>query len=356
MSEARPIQLGLCCINTELRAQKPAVFMSRKMTIKSILEKGIDCLKDRILQNLRDVLSIMDWNEQNGIKVLRLSSELFPHKTNPRTPAYSFDFAVPLLREIGAKSRLYNQRLTFHPGQYNVVGTPTAKCFEQTVADLTYHADVLDLMELGVDSVIVVHGGGTYGNKTETMDRWCRQFQLLPENVRRRLVLENCEKNFSIKDCLEISSRINIPVVFDTHHHACYKLLHPNEDLDIEMKTADDYIPAILETWRRRGIKPKFHVSEQGAGRCGHHSDYIEKIPPYLLEIPDKYGVNIDIMIEAKCKEQSIMKLYDKYPGLDCSVLSSRATKNPNNTEKKKKRKINPMSICFVIDETLNIL
>ena len=49
------------------------------------------------------------------------------------------------------------------------------------------------------------------------------------------------------------------------------------------------YIPFILQTWKNKGIKPKFHVSEQGSGRTGHHSDFIEKIPNYLLEIPKKY-------------------------------------------------------------------
>jgi len=53
-------------------------------------------------------------------------------------------------------------------------------------------------------------------------------------------------------------------------------------------------------------IKPKVHVSEQGPGKCGHHSDFIETIPEYLLEIPNKYNINIDIMIEAKMKEQAI--------------------------------------------------
>ena len=125
---------------------------------------------------------------------------------------------------------------------------------------------------------------------------------MLPENVRKRLVLENCEKCFSIKDCLRISDKVNIPVVFDTHHFECYKLLHPNEIF----KTPYYYIPLILYTWQRRNIKPKFHVSEQGSGRCGHHSDYIEEIPKYLLEIPERYKKNIDIMIEAKMKEQII--------------------------------------------------
>ena len=75
-----------------------------------------------------------------------------------------------------------------------------------------------------------------------------------------------------------------------------------------------------METWNRRGIKVKFHVSEQGSGKIGHHSDYVETIPEYLLEIPEKYGQPIDIMIEAKMKEKSIKKLYDKYPYLNCKI------------------------------------
>ena len=75
---------------------------------------------------------------------------------------------LDLLREIGEKSKKYNQRLTFHPGQYNVVGSPDEKSFNQTICDLKYHADVLDLMGLGVNSVMVVHGGGVYGDKEAT--------------------------------------------------------------------------------------------------------------------------------------------------------------------------------------------
>ena len=97
MSENKPIQLGLCCINIQLREQKPPVFCSRKMIIRSINTLGIDALKEKILQNLRDVLTMMDWNEANGIKVFRLSSELFPHKSNSKVEDYSFDFAKPLL-------------------------------------------------------------------------------------------------------------------------------------------------------------------------------------------------------------------------------------------------------------------
>ena len=314
MSDNKPVQLGLCCLNTILKSRKPPIFASRKMIIRKIEEDGIDKLKEKIIQNLKDLLVMIDWNEENGIKVFRLNSELFPHKSNPKVESYDFDFAKDLLKQIGEKARSYNQRITFHPGQYNVVGTPSKDKFEQTINDLLYHATVLDLMGMGDDSVMVVHGGGVYGDKEETIKRWSEQYALLPENVKRRLVLENCERCFSIEDCLKVSTQSNIPVVFDTHHFECYKILHP----DKSFKPPAEYISDILDTWKKRSIKPKFHVSEQGAGKCGHHSDYIEVLPDYLLNIPEKFGINIDIMIEAKKKELSIFKLYQKYPFLNC--------------------------------------
>lgn len=257
---------------------------------------------------------LIEWNETHGIKVFRISSELFPHKSNPKVQDYTFDFAKPLLKEIGNLAKKYNHRLTFHPGQYNVVGTPNRKMYEQTVCELKYHADVLDLMEVDDDGVIVIHGGGVYGDKEKTKERWCQQYLELPENVKNRLVLENCEKCFSIADCLDVSEKIKIPVVFDTHHYECYNKLHPDESV----KPASEYMEDILETWKRRNIKPKFHISEQGPGKLGHHSDYIEVIPDYLLELPSKYGVHIDIMIEAKQKELAMFRLFKKYPFLDC--------------------------------------
>ena len=315
-SENRQIQLGLCCLNTELRARKPSVFASRTVILKTLADKGVDFLKEKILQNLRDVLTIMDWNEENGIKVYRLSSEMFPHKSNPKAEDYTFDFAKDLLKQIGDKARLYNQRLTFHPGQFNILGSPHEKVLLNTITDLDYHASVLDLMGMDQNSVMVIHGGGTYGNKPETIKRWCRNYETLPIHIKRRLVLENCERCFSVADCLEISKKTGVPVIFDTHHYACYNILHPDETL----QPPEYYIPDILESFKRRQIKPKFHISEQGSGKVGHHSDYVEVIPDYLLEIPEKYNTHIDIMIEAKMKEKSIKHLYEKYPFLDCKI------------------------------------
>lgn len=319
MSTNKPVQLGLCCLNITLKNLNPPIYHSRKIIKRIIVRDGMDELKRRILLNLQDLIKMILWNEENGIKVFRLSSELFPHKSNKEFIEYDFEFAKSYLKEIGELSRSLNQRLTFHPGQYNVLGTPFNDKLKKTIDDLTYHAEVLELMGMGKDSVIVIHGGGLYGNKELTKHRWCDNYNTLEANVRDRVVLENCERMFSIKDCLDISNECGVPIVFDTHHFECYKLLQPKE----EFESPEYYIPLILETWKKKNIKPKFHVSEQKPCdvreyRCGCHSDYIETIPKYLLEIPDKYDTHIDIIIEAKKKELAIFKLYKKYPFLNC--------------------------------------
>lgn len=354
------IRLGLCCMNTSLRDNKPPVFMSRGIVLKTVYNSkvedlkllitnnieeiieitgwkksdglvvlrnliienyreiktlaGIQKIKNLVVENLKDGIKLIEWNKENNINVMRLSSEIFPHKTNPKIRGYSYKFSLPYLKNLGNLAKKYNHRLTFHPGQYNVIGTPDDKIFIQTSNELKHHADLLDFMGLDRNSIMVIHGGGVYGDKNKTIKRWIDNFYRLPKNVQDRLVIENCEKCYSIEDCLEISKAVNIPVVFDTHHYNCYNILHPDENL----KEAREYIPSILETWKKRSIRPKFHVSEQAPdSKIGKHSDYIEELPIYLLEIPDKYGVEIDIMIEAKMKEKAILKLYNKYPILN---------------------------------------
>ena len=318
------ISLGLCCLNTELRnppkkfgrRQEP-IFTSRTCRIATMKEKGVEYLKELCMQNLEDLIKMLKWNKKHGIHVFRLSSEMFPHMSNPELFLYdeengrdyfTMEWAREKLREIGKLATELGIRLTFHPGQFNQVGAKDHKVLVKTMVDLDWQARVLDM--LGTENaVMVVHGGGTYGNKAETIKRWEKNYHSLPAIIKKFLVLENCERGYCIEDLLPLCEACNIPLVYDTHHYSCYSILHPDEP----QKPIEELIPAILETWKRRGIKPKFHISEQGAGRCGHHSDYIETIPQHVIDIPKEMGISIDLMVEAKMKEQAIFGLYKKY-------------------------------------------
>lgn len=303
------IRLGLCCINTELRPK--GIFCSRTMPRKNFT---VERAKDLSIKNINDIIPIVEWNDKNGIQVLRISSDIFPHYTDTETTPYDMSFAIEHLQKAGEICNLMDHRITMHPGQFNQIGTKNREVYEKTVHELGMHCDILDHMNINFRNGIVnIHGGGVYGDKEGTIRRWVEQFDDLPQKIKRRLTIENCEKCYSVEDCLEISRQCNIPVVFDTHHYNCYSILHPNE----KQLEPEELIPQVLETWEsRRGI-PLFHISEQRPdSRVGSHSDYIETIPDYLLNIPILHNQNIDIDIEAKMKEKAILKLYDKYPFL----------------------------------------
>jgi len=216
------------------------------------------------------------------------------------------------LRKAGEDVRAYKQRVTFHPGQFCVIGAHNEDIFQKTVKDLQMHADLLDAMGVDKDGILCIHGGGVYGDKEKTMKRWIKNFHTLPENVKSRLCIENCEKCYSVEDCIALSDACNIPIILDSHHFECYNLLH-----DVSLKI-DSVLDKVIESWTRRGITPVFHISEQRENaRVGAHSDFIERIPEYMLSVPQKYGVNLSIEVEAKAKEAAILKLYDIYPELN---------------------------------------
>lgn len=301
------IYFGLCCINTTLRNQKPPIFCSRSCIRRTF---SVEKAKKLALQNVKDIIPMIEWNNKNHIYCFRLSSDMFPHFSDSETEKYSIDFSSDILKKCGLLANSYKQRILMHPGQYNQVASPKQEVFEKTIIDLQHHANILDLMEIDTNNgSLIVHGGGIYGDKENTIRRWIERFDDLPTNVKNRLVIENCERNYNINDCLYIHEQIKIPVVFDFHHHSCYSKIY-----DITQSSLDEIIPQVCDTWKDRVL---MHISEQGSGKIGHHSDFIETIPEELLNYErNNPSLIIDLEVEAKMKEQAIFKLYTKYPHL----------------------------------------
>lgn len=300
------LQLGLCCINNGLNKKKK-IFCSRTMIRANFT---VEKAKTLALQNIADAEFMVHWNHEHNINVFRLSSDMFPHFTDTEVESYSMDFADDALKKLGKVARGYGQRITMHPGQYNQVGATSRDVFEKTVSDLSYHAEILDRMGMDETSILCIHGGGVYGDKESTIRRWKDQFDELPSAVKRRLCIEPCERQYNLEDAIDISFDCKIPIIFDTHHDACYRELHP----EYQPEDVADQLPVVVETWK--GRTPLFHISEQKEGaRIGAHSDFINTIPRYLLDMLQE-GTSIDLEVEAKAKEEAIFSLQQKYPSL----------------------------------------
>ena len=218
---------------------------------------------------------------------------------------YPLEIFSEYFDRVNELSSRYNIRLTFHPDHFSYnISSPTEAVVQKSIVDLQQHADVLDLMRLDLNSVMVVHMGGTYKDIDTTTERWISMFQSLPISIRQRVVIENCEKSYNYQRIFDVCDRVKRPFVFDTHHHECYYMCHSNETY-VHPST---FIDRVFKTWTSLGLKPKVHISEQRIdSRLGAHSDYVEEIPSYLL------NKNVDIMIEAKKKELAVFHLRQKY-------------------------------------------
>jgi UV DNA damage endonuclease len=107
---------------------------------------------------------------------------------------YSLDYCAPILAEVGALANKYGHRLTVHPGQYTQLGSPRDSVIKASIRELEYHAQMLNLMGIGPDGVMIIHGGGVYGDKEAALARIRKTVEEdLPQDVRDRLVLENDE-------------------------------------------------------------------------------------------------------------------------------------------------------------------
>lgn len=72
------------------------------------------------LMNVRDLKTLIQWNEDNKIRFMRMSSEMFPFASHAKY-GYSLDFAEAELKEAGELAKKYGHRLTMHPGQVSLV-------------------------------------------------------------------------------------------------------------------------------------------------------------------------------------------------------------------------------------------
>lgn len=292
--------IGYCCINLSLSDNLPKakqVTTSRTIRLNTF---SLEKVSDLAYKNTLDLVSIMEWNVKNKIKLFRVSSNMFPFMDHP-TLNYKID---DLKLSSHIKKNLINAadiaksnhiRLTFHPGPYTCLASPNFDTVAKSILTLNMHNEIAEL--LGIN-LINIHVGGTYNDYTSTAERFILIFNSLPAAIKSKLTLENddCKSGWSIKQLYElIHKRCGIRLVFDFHHHRFHNdNLTDVEGFDIARGTWYNEIPLT-------------HYSESGSDKMPEaHSDYI------VNKIPDT-NWDHDCEIEAKKKDLALIFYRNKY-------------------------------------------
>jgi UV DNA damage endonuclease len=296
------MNLGYACINMSLGKN---VTTNRSMVKRTFNSKGLDYVSELALANSKDLLKILVWNKNNNIKFFRLSSAMVPWGDGlDLTTLKDYNEISIALRKAGDYAKANGIRITSHPGPFVVLTSPKENVVEAAIKDLELHGKIFDLLGLSQTpyNKINIHCNGVYGDKLSAMNRFCENYLKLSDSVKKRLTVENDDKAsmYNVKDLMYIHNRINIPIVFDYHHH-----LFNTGDLSEE-----EALKLAITTWG--DITPVVHYSESKALHEENtklkpqaHSDYIKSLP-------NTYGLDVDIMVEAKAKELAILPFIKK--------------------------------------------
>lgn len=283
-------RFGYCCINLTLKT------VNRTMRYDTFAGRGLRYVSELALKNCEDLERMVKWNSENNISVFRISSEIFPWQSE-----YEFD-QLPrideiraILERIGEFCKAVNQRLSFHPGPFTCLGSDSDSVCEKSAKELRQHSEIMDMLKQPktVEAKINIHIGG--GNKHE---KWCKNFQKLPESVRSRITVENDDKPnaYSTKMLYDlVYKEVGSPIVFDSHHFQLGK-----QDSDY-----NEAIEMAVSTWPK-GIRPMCHHSnsrqlEEKWCRESAHSDYY--YTPFRSN-----GYSVDVALECKAKELGLIK------------------------------------------------
>ncbi|UFJ43071.1 UV DNA damage repair endonuclease UvsE [Brevibacillus humidisoli] len=294
------IRLGYACISMATKNNP-----NKKTTLAQLqkLDRAGQMKKLRkILQtNFFNLMEILAYNREHAIYLYRLPSEFVPFATHPVADGwdwekeFSWDFD-----KAGEYIRKHGMRVTSHPGHYSILNTPHEEVLRSTINDFDYHARVLDRMGLDIDSVMVTHVGGVYGDKQASLDRFADHFQRLPDHVKKRLVVENDDTSFGMREVLELCERLGVPMILDVHHHDC---VNNGERLE-------EYLPRIFQTWGER--TPKIHFSSpRSESDFRSHADNIN-VDDFLRFVEKISHGNVDIMLECKQKDLALLRLREE--------------------------------------------
>lgn len=290
------VKLGYACITNCINDSSSSPY-----TYSEYLKDGdIDKLDRVIISNLKSLNNIIDYNIKNNIHFYRISSKIIPLATKDDV---KFDYTnkyKSYYDTIGKKISDSKMRVDFHPDQFCVLNSVKSDVVSNSVKILEYHYNLLNMLNVN-DKILILHVGSSTFGKENSISRFINNFNKLPIYLRKCIAIENDDKVFNVNDVLKISKVTSIPIVLDYHHHLCNK--------------SDFSFVDIFNSWGNSRVKMHFS-SPKNKRDYRSHNEYINGDDFInFIEILKKYDRDIDIMLEAKGKDNSLFRLvrYIKY-------------------------------------------
>lgn len=252
-------------------------------------------------QNLNELEQILLFNEQRGIEVFRIGSSLVPFASHPVNTLPWWTIFARTFEHLARIARRSHQRLSLHPSPAGAsLSSRHAHVREAALRELRYGARVLDLLEQGPESRVVLHVGGAAPSRPEALEVAHRFLDEMPEDLRNRITVEHDDKVWTAREVLPLAREHGIPMVGDNLHNA---VLPSDPVMPLE-----ELVREASATWHALDLRPKFHLaSQKPEGKPGAHADRIE--PQDFRAMVAALAGPADFMLEAKDKDLALFAL-----------------------------------------------
>lgn len=299
--------LGYCCINETLREK--GIYSGRSLIRRTFNKKSA---ADLGLKNCKDLLTILEWNVANGIRVFRIGSEILPRQNDPIVgykiaDLYNSADILNALRDVGKYAYENSLLLSFHPGAYVCLGSPDISVQNVSINTIECENEIADALcqAAPLDIPINFHVGGSYGREwIETSKRFIASYNRLSASAKLRVVIENDDKAacWSVRRIYDfIYASTGLPITWDIHHSSFTR--EPEISLEEEFTIAKS-------TWNGRNMQIHYSQSADPIKNIPAHSDYYNKPLPAFL----KDAINVHIHLECKKKELALQKYLLDFP------------------------------------------
>jgi len=191
-----------------------------------------------------------------------------------------------------------NSRLFFFVGKTHFLGSQIPEVVEETKVILEKISDFMELMGVNQPSILI-RVGSAYGNRKETLSRFCNEVLSLPEKISTRLVVMNDEKPslFSVTDLMA-------GVFYTTKTPICFRFL-PHQFNEGGL-TSREALFLSASTWPQE-IKPIFIHAESESYDDGGAPSSPSPSESLSFRVPT-FNLEIDYILDCKGKEEACVK------------------------------------------------
>jgi UV DNA damage endonuclease len=285
------MKIGYPCINLSLNCLSSKTFRLASYSedrMRLCIDNNLDCLA-----------KILEYNLKHDLLFFRITSDLVPFASHPVCTFPWQSVYASAFAELGEFIRGNGMRVAMHPDQFVLINALNEDIFQRSVSEIRYHTQILDLFGLDETAKIKIHVGGVYHDKAESIKRFIDRYQVLPEKIKRRLVIENDERLYDIQDCLDIHQATKIPLVFDVFHFRCNNRGEAIRSVFSQVK----------KTWRQKdGAAIVDYSSQDPTKRTGAHAATVN-LADFESFSSAFGGFDFDIMCEIKDKEKSALRI-----------------------------------------------